>query len=56
MSVQRKDVVQALDLAREVGIDLPGLLRNKDLWDALIEAGHQDLDHSALIKAIDPDW
>lgn len=55
-SVQRKDVVQALALAEEVGIALPGLSRNKELWDALIEAGHQDLDHSALIKAIDPDW
>ncbi|MBP5856644.1 NAD(P)-dependent oxidoreductase [Marivibrio halodurans] len=56
VSVQRKDVVQALALAEEVGITLPGLSRNKDLWDALIEAGHQDLDHSALVKAIDPGW
>lgn len=56
VSVQRKDVVQALELAKEVGVELPGLARNKNLWDVLIEAGHQDLDHSALIKAIDPDW
>lgn len=56
VSVQRKDVDQALALAADVGIDLPGLARNKQLWDALIEAGGADLDHSAIIKAIDPDW
>jgi 3-hydroxyisobutyrate dehydrogenase-like beta-hydroxyacid dehydrogenase len=56
VSVQRKDVVQALDLAADLGIELPGLARNKDLWDVLIEAGHDGLDHSAIIKAIDPDW
>jgi 3-hydroxyisobutyrate dehydrogenase-like beta-hydroxyacid dehydrogenase len=56
VSVQRKDVDQALALAADVGVALPGLTRNKALWDALIEAGHEDLDHSAIIKAIDPDW
>ncbi|MEQ8602550.1 MAG: NAD(P)-dependent oxidoreductase [Marivibrio sp.] len=56
VSVQRKDVEQALALAAHVGVDLPGLARNKHLWDALIAAGGADLDHSAIIKAIDPDW
>lgn len=53
---QRKDMQQALDLAAELGIDLPATALGRDLYDRLIAAGHGDLDHSALIKAVDPDW
>ncbi|MCR9222121.1 MAG: NAD(P)-dependent oxidoreductase [Alphaproteobacteria bacterium] len=56
VTVQRKDVDQALALADAVGVALPGLQRNKTLWDALVEAGGGELDHSAVIKAIDPAW
>lgn len=53
VSVQRKDVAQALELAGELGLRLPGLERNLELWDRMIAKGWQDLDHSALIKIID---
>jgi 3-hydroxyisobutyrate dehydrogenase-like beta-hydroxyacid dehydrogenase len=50
---QRKDMAQALDLAAEFGLALPATALNRDLYDRLIEMGHGDLDHSALVKAID---
>lgn len=54
-TVQRKDMDQALELAAELGIELPATALSRDLYDRLIDAGHGDLDHAALIKAIDPD-
>jgi 3-hydroxyisobutyrate dehydrogenase-like beta-hydroxyacid dehydrogenase len=53
---QRKDMAQALDLAAEVGIEMPATGLNKELYERLIDQGGGDLDHSALIKALDPDW
>ncbi len=53
-TVQLKDMNQALELGDQLGIDLPATHLNRDLYDKLIDAGHGDLDHSALIKAIDP--
>ncbi len=53
VSVQHKDVHQGLELAAEVGVRLPSLERNVELWDAMIEKGWADLDHSALIKLIE---
>jgi len=55
-TVQLKDVRQALDLAAELGVALPALETNRDLYERLIDAGLGGLDHSGLIKAIDPDW
>lgn len=52
VTVQRKDVIQALDLAEHVGISLPGLAENKLLWDEMVERGWGDLDHSAIVKLI----
>ncbi len=52
---QRKDLDQALELAAELGFEMPATALNRDLYDKLIDAGLGDLDHSALIKAIDPD-
>ena len=52
---QRKDMDQALELATELGFEMPATALGRDLYDKLIEAGLGDLDHSALIKAIDPD-
>jgi len=54
-TVQRKDMDQAIELAGELGIDLPATRLSRDLYDKLIEQGDGDLDHAALIKAIDPD-
>lgn len=55
-ATQRKDLDQALALARSVGMDLPATGLGRELYDRLIGAGHGGLDHSALIKAIDADW
>jgi 3-hydroxyisobutyrate dehydrogenase-like beta-hydroxyacid dehydrogenase len=55
MTVQRKDMAQALDLASVLGLDLPATALNRDLYDRLIGAGDGDLDHSALVRALD-DW
>jgi 3-hydroxyisobutyrate dehydrogenase-like beta-hydroxyacid dehydrogenase len=52
-SVQHKDVVQALELAASVGIELPGLQANRLLWEKMLENGWENLDHSALIKVIE---
>jgi len=52
-TVQRKDMDQALELAAELGIELPATSLSRDLYDWLIENGGADLDHAALIKAID---
>ncbi len=54
-TVQRKDMDQALELAATLGIELPATSLSRDLYDNLIAMGHGDLDHAALIKAIDPD-
>ncbi len=54
-TTQRKDMDQALELAQELGFEMPATALGRDLYDKLIEAGHGELDHSALIKAIDPD-
>ena len=54
-TVQRKDMDQALELAATLGIELPATSLSRDLYDDLIAMGHGDLDHAALIKAIDPD-
>lgn len=53
---QRKDLAQALDLAAELGIEMPATRLNKELYERLIENGDGELDHSALIKALDADW
>jgi len=54
-TIQRKDLDQAVELAAELGFELPATALGRDLYDKLIDAGFGDLDHSALIKAIDPD-
>ena len=54
-TTQRKDLDQAMKLAEELGIKLPATKLGRDLYDKLIDAGHGNLDHSALIKVIDLD-
>lgn len=53
-TTQRKDMDQAIQLAAELGFNLPATTLSRDLYDKLIADGNGDLDHSALIKAIDP--
>ena len=54
-TVQRKDMDQAVELAEQLGMELPATRLNRALYDKLIAAGFGDLDHAALIKAIDPE-
>ena len=50
---QRKDLYQALKLAREYGLELPTTALVMAQYDRAIEAGFGDLDHAALIKILD---
>jgi 2-hydroxy-3-oxopropionate reductase len=52
-TTQRKDLAQALELAQELGMELPATALNRDLYDKLIEMGGGELDHSALIKVLE---
>lgn len=52
-TTQRKDLAQALELAQQLGIELPATALNRDLYDKLIEMGGGELDHSALIKVLE---
>ncbi|MDH5748928.1 MAG: NAD(P)-dependent oxidoreductase [Rhodospirillales bacterium] len=55
ITTQHKDMSQALMLAAEFGLELPATALGKKLYEGLMEKGYGDLDHSALIKAIDPE-
>ncbi len=50
---QLKDVVQAMELAGELGLDLPATALSRDLYARMVEAGWGDLDHAGLIKVIE---
>ena len=52
-ATQRKDMALALELAAELGLELPATALNLELYDRLIDAGFGDLDHSALVRIID---
>ncbi len=49
---QRKDMFEANEFASALGINLPALNLNLELYDKLLERGWGDLDHSALYKLI----
>ncbi|MFQ5936473.1 MAG: NAD(P)-dependent oxidoreductase [Acidiferrobacterales bacterium] len=52
-TTQRKDLRQALELAKQVGVELPATALNLTLYERLIAQGGGDLDHSALFKVLD---
>lgn len=54
-TTQRKDMTQALELAKTLDLEMPATALTRDLYDQLIKAGHGDLDHAALFKLIDND-
>lgn len=47
---QRKDLDQALQLADQLGLELPVTSLCRDLYDRLIDDGGADLDHAALFR------
>lgn len=50
VSTQHKDLLQALELAGAVGLDLPATELNRRLYAECIAAGDGGLDHSALYR------
>jgi 3-hydroxyisobutyrate dehydrogenase-like beta-hydroxyacid dehydrogenase len=50
VATQLKDMRQAEELARSLGLDLPGLALNRGLYEALVARGDGALDHSALYR------
>jgi 3-hydroxyisobutyrate dehydrogenase-like beta-hydroxyacid dehydrogenase len=52
---QLKDVLEADRLTRDLGLSLPLLRANVDLWRRMVAAGLGDLDHSALIRLYEGD-
>ena len=53
-TIQRKDFDQALELAADLGVELPATSLGRDLYDKLIQSGYGELDHAALIKVLEP--
>lgn len=53
---QLKDLGQALELAAELGINMPATDLSRELYHNLVAIEGEELDHSALIKVLDPDW
>lgn len=51
--VQLKDVDQALELADQVGLELPSLSGNQKLWQKMIDQGWGELDQAGIIRVIE---
>lgn len=52
-SVQHKDVLQALELAGQVGLKMPSLEANLKLWQKMMDRGWDGLDQAGIIRAIE---
>lgn len=52
-SVQHKDVLQGLELAEQVGLDMPSLRANLELWQKMKDRGWDGLDQAGIIRAIE---
>lgn len=52
-TTQKKDLEQALALAKQVGASMPATRLNLELYEKLVAQGHGGLDHSALIKVLE---
>ena len=50
---QQKDLNNALSAARELGLSLPGSANAQELYNAVSADGGADLDHSALVQALE---
>jgi 2-hydroxy-3-oxopropionate reductase len=51
--LHQKDLTLALEAAREMAITPPGTALASELFEACIGAGQADLDHSAVITAVE---
>jgi 3-hydroxyisobutyrate dehydrogenase-like beta-hydroxyacid dehydrogenase len=52
LRLMHKDIRLTLEAARDSGIDLPGLARVKEVYDAASAAGMDDLDYAATLKVL----
>jgi len=52
-SVHHKDILQALELAAQVGIDLLSVRTNLELWQKMMDRGWADLDQAGIIRAVE---
>ena len=52
-SVHHKDILQALELAEQVGLDLVSTRTNLQLWQKMLDRGWQDLDQAGIIRAVE---
>jgi 2-hydroxy-3-oxopropionate reductase len=50
---QQKDLNNALSVARQLGISLPNTATTQELYNALVASGEGDLDHCALVMALE---
>ena len=50
---QQKDLNNALSAGRQLGISLPGSANAQELYNAVVADGGADLDHSALVTALE---
>jgi len=50
---QQKDLNNALSAARSLGLSLPGTADAQELYNAVAADGGSDLDHSALVQALE---
>ena len=55
VTTQHKDMVQACELAQQLGLELPLTVLGRARYRELIDRGDGDLDHSALIRLLRPD-
>ena len=54
-SVHHKDILQALELAGQVDLDLVSLKTNLEIWQKMMDRGWQDLDQAGIIRAVEED-
>ena len=52
-SVHHKDILQALELADQVDLNLTSLKANLELWQKMMDRGWQDLDQAGIIRAVE---
>jgi len=53
LRLMRKDILLALDAAREARVKLPGLETVEEVYDMAVEDGHADLDYAATLLLLE---
>jgi 3-hydroxyisobutyrate dehydrogenase/2-hydroxy-3-oxopropionate reductase len=53
LKLMRKDILLALDAAKEARVKLPGLETVEEIYDMAVEDGHADLDYAATLLLLE---